>query len=63
MLLSHSNQGSFQTIRVPLVLLQDLLQCQPDEIVKFAKEKYHPHLNKAFAEAGMPWAQGKLGGE
>ncbi len=42
---------------------QDPLNCLPDEIIKSAKEKYHPNLNKAFADAGMPWAQGKIGGE
>ena len=46
------------SLRVP----QDPLNCPAEEIVKGAMEKNHPNLNKAFAECGMPWAQGKLGG-
>ncbi len=44
-------------------MLQDPLNCLPEEIVKSAKERHHPNLNKAFLDAGMPWAQGKIGGE
>ena len=33
---------------------QGLLQCRPEELAAFAKEKGHPELLPAFAKAGMP---------
>lgn len=35
---------------------KDPLLCGEEEIVRAACEKHHPGINKAFLEAGTPWA-------
>ncbi|GAB4821810.1 hypothetical protein N2152v2_008856 [Parachlorella kessleri] len=67
----HVNMGSkaecsrcrsINPSHVKLNTSKDPLNCLPEEIVRSAKEKHHPNLNKAFVDAGTPWAQGKIGG-
>ena len=45
-------------------IAQDVLQSNHEEIVYFATRKYHPDLNQAFKEAGMPFIteEARLGG-
>lgn len=33
---------------------QDVLRAGPDDIFQMAAEKLHPHLNRAFQDAGVP---------
>ena len=47
---SHTAQGP---ICCQLPFLQDLLQCNEQEICAFAIEKGHPRLSVAFSKAGM----------
>lgn len=42
---------------------QDLLKYSMDEIVAACQAKWHPNLNKAFVEAGVPISLGKVQGD
>ncbi|KAK9811218.1 hypothetical protein WJX72_000146 [[Myrmecia] bisecta] len=44
------------------VTSKDLMQCSHEEILVFATQKLHPNLNRAFAEAGTPYVDNRVGG-
>jgi hypothetical protein len=41
---------------------RDVLSCTEEEMLRCAREKNHPSLNRAFLDAGTPWNQGQIGG-
>ncbi|GMH37009.1 hypothetical protein BSKO_04882 [Bryopsis sp. KO-2023] len=42
---------------------KDLMKYSVDEILAACKAKWHPNLNKAFVEAGVPISYGKVNGD
>jgi hypothetical protein len=43
--------------------MQDVLKCSSEQILDFVTSKLHPGLNKAFAEAGMPFTENQITGQ
>lgn len=43
--------------------VQDVLACGEEEVARAACERHHPGLNRAFLEAGTPWANVRRGGD